>query len=143
MLLNKAGQVFVGRRIDRVAEAWQMPQGGIDDGEDPRAAAFRELEEEVGTANAEILAESANWLDYDLPPELVGQIWRGRYRGQRQKWFAMRFKGSDGDIDLGRKHAEFDAWRWIAMDGLPDVIVPFKKDLYRRLVSEFRYLVVQ
>ena len=142
MLLNTDGLVFVAKRIDMPLNAWQMPQGGIDDGEDPRKAAFRELEEEIGTARAEIIAESHDWLTYDLPPELLGQIvWGGRYRGQKQKWFAMRFTGRDTDIDLeAHKHPEFSDWRWAPVDTLVETIVPFKRDLYRQLVAEFGHL---
>ncbi|HYM30258.1 MAG TPA: RNA pyrophosphohydrolase [Candidatus Cybelea sp.] len=140
MLFDGKGRVFVGRRIDQTAEAWQMPQGGIDDGEDPRTSALRELEEEIGTDKAEIIAESRDWLIYDLPPDLADRVWKGRYRGQKQKWFALRFLGRDKDIDLGKHHPEFDAWRWVALDDVPGVIVPFKRDLYERIVAEFRHL---
>jgi putative (di)nucleoside polyphosphate hydrolase len=139
MLLNRRGEVFVGRRIDMpVMPAWQMPQGGIDPRETPRQAAMREIEEEIGTAKAEILGESRVWLKYDLPVELAGGIWGGRYRGQRQKWFVMRFTGSDGDINLATAHPEFDAWQWVAPDRLPDLIVPFKRQLYIDILTEFR-----
>jgi putative (di)nucleoside polyphosphate hydrolase len=141
MLLNRHGEVFVGHRIDMPAmPAWQMPQGGVDPGETPRQAAMRELEEEIGTAKADILAESRVWLTYDLPVELAGGIWGGRYRGQRQKWFVMRFTGSDGDINLATEHPEFDAWQWVAPDRLPDLIVPFKRQLYIDILAEFRAL---
>jgi putative (di)nucleoside polyphosphate hydrolase len=142
MLLNDSGKVFVGRRIDMPAglAAWQMPQGGIDPGETPRQAALRELKEEVGTDKAEILAESAVWHHYDLPPEIAGRMWRGRYRGQRQKWFAMRFTGSDADIDPATEHPEFDAWEWVSPDRLPELIVPFKRQIYLDVLAEFREL---
>lgn len=142
MLLNTDGLVFVAKRIDMPVDAWQMPQGGIDQGEDPRAAAFRELEEETGTAKAEIIAESREWLTYDLPPELLGRIvWGGRYRGQKQKWFAMRFLGADGEIDLeAHAHPEFSEWHWAPVDTLVEMIVPFKRDLYRQVVAEFAHL---
>ena len=136
MLLNDKNRVFVGRRIDRQEEAWQMPQGGIDPSETPRAAAFRELKEEVGTDAAEIVRESTGWLRYDLPAGLGG-LWRGRYRGQEQKWFAMRFLGRDGDIDLTTHHPEFSAWQWVAPERLEGLIVPFKRALYRDIVAEF------
>lgn len=136
MLLNRAGLVFVGRRID-MPDAWQMPQGGIDPGEDPRAAALRELEEEIGTANALILAESRDWLTYELPAHLAGRAWGGRYRGQKQKWFAARFLGTDAEIDLGTAHPEFDAWRWVPPAEVERLIVPFKRGLYSRVVAEF------
>ena len=139
MLLNPAGKVFVARRIDMPRmPAWQMPQGGIDKGENPRQAALRELKEEIGTDKVEILGESRMWLKYDLPAELAGGIWGGRYRGQRQKWFAMRFTGNDTDIDLTTKHPEFDAWKWIQPERLPEVIVPFKRQLYIDILAEFR-----
>src|SRR5439155_27058318 len=144
MLLNPEGLVFVGRRIDMPAglAAWQMPQGGIDPGETPPQAAIRELKEEVGTDKAEILAESRLWLHYDLPKELserVGGMWGGRYRGQRQKWFAMRFIGVDADIDpAATEHPEFDAWQWVALDRLPQLIVPVERLLYLDMLPEFR-----
>lgn len=137
MLINPAGLVFVGQRIDNLVEAWQMPQGGIDDGEDPQTAAMRELGEEIGTEKAEIIAESTDWLTYDLPAELVPKVWKGRYRGQRQKWYAMRFLGTDADIDIETKHPEFGSWRWVEHQALPDLIVPFKRTLYEAVVAEF------
>jgi putative (di)nucleoside polyphosphate hydrolase len=114
-----------------------MPQGGIDKGETPRQAAVRELKEEAGVDKAEILAESAGWLTYDVPREIAGRLWRGRYRGQMQKWFAMRFTGQDRDIDLRTHHPEFDAWKWIAPAELPSLIVPFKRQLYLDVLREF------
>lgn len=140
-LLNAAGEVFVAQRIDTRQEAWQMPQGGIDDGETPRQAALREMAEEIGTNKAEILAESRHWLSYDLPPELVSKVWRGRYRGQKQKWFALRFLGEDSDIDLATPDPEFLSWRWLPADRLPDLIVPFKRTLYRDVLAEFADLL--
>ena len=142
MLLSRDGRVFVGRRIDMPAglAAWQMPQGGIDPGETPRQAALRELREEAGTDKADILAETAGWLLYDLPDELAGRMWGGRYKGQRQKWFAMRFLGNDADIDLATEHPEFDAWQWVAPERLPELIVPFKRRLYLDVLGEFRSL---
>ena len=141
MLLNREGKIFVGRRIDMPAglAAWQMPQGGIDPGETPREAALRELKEETGTDKALVLGESRGWLHYDLPAGLAGGMWGGRYRGQRQKWFAMRFTGEDGDIDpAATEHPEFDAWEWVAPERLPDLIVPFKRPLYQDILAEFR-----
>jgi putative (di)nucleoside polyphosphate hydrolase len=140
-LYNRAGLVFVGERDD-MPGAWQMPQGGIDRGETPAMAALRELHEEVGTRQAEIVAESADWLTYDLPPALLGRVWRGRYRGQRQKWFALRFTGGDTDIALdATAHPEFVAWRWVAARELPGMTVAFKRAVYERVVAEFAPLV--
>ncbi len=141
MLFSRGGDVFVARRIDAKADAWQMPQGGIDEDEAPRAAALRELEEEIGTANAIVLAESRDWHAYDLPRDLVGRVWGGRYRGQRQKWFAMRFLGRDSEINLATAHPEFDAWQWVPLDRLTGLIVPFKRTLYTSLVAEFGHLI--
>ena len=139
MLLSRAGEVFVARRIDMpMLPAWQMPQGGIDPGETPVQAALRELKEEIGTDKAEILGESRMWLQYDLPVELAAGVWGGRYRGQRQKWFAMRFTGNDTDIDLATDRPEFDTWKWILPERLPKVIVPFKRQLYIDILAEFR-----
>ena len=118
--------------------AWQMPQGGIDPGETPRQAAFRELKEEVGTDKAEILAETEGWLHYDLPSDIASRMWSGRWRGQRQKWFLMRFTGEDADINPATEHPEFDAWEWVEPQRLPDLIVPFKRPLYRDVLAEFR-----
>lgn len=138
VLLNDEGQVFVGRRSDTEGENWQMPQGGIDAGESPREAAIRELREEVGTDAAEILAETPDWLTYDLPRELVGKVWRGRWRGQKQKWVAMRFLGADADIRLDAHEREFDAWRWVDIETLPALIVAFKRPVYEAVVRAFR-----
>jgi len=145
MLANTEGKVFVGQRIDRAPEgdAWQMPQGGIDDGEDAEQAALRELFEETGI-NAElvnVIARSRDEHFYDLPDELLGKIWKGKYRGQRQWWFLMRFKGSDSDINIETDHPEFSNWQWVSPDRLPHLIVPFKKRLYENLVAEFSDLI--
>lgn len=137
MLFNGDGAVFVGNRIDVPGDHWQMPQGGIDPGETPEQAAWRELREEVGTDRAKILAESKKWYPYDLPVGLSRRIWRGKYRGQTQRWFAFRFLGQDSDIDLTRHKPEFSEWRWIPLDELPDLIVPFKRPIYERVILEF------
>lgn len=140
MLLDKNGRVFVAKRIDMTSEAWQMPQGGIDEGETPLACARRELKEETGTDKAELLKESPKWFTYDLPDDLIPKIWGGRYRGQRQRWFAMRFTGEDSDINIATGEPEFSQWQWIAMRDLPGIIVPFKRRLYQELVEEFKDL---
>lgn len=145
MLFNDQKKVWIGRRIpkwggDQPNHFWQMPQGGIDEGETPEEAAMRELAEETGTANGEIIAECTSWLTYDLPQSLLGSALKGRYRGQTQKWFAMRFLGSDEEFDVGPKDghlAEFDAWRWAEISELTDLIVPFKRQVYEQLVKEF------
>ena len=143
VLFNQAGQVLVARRADLPnaegqAGGWQLPQGGIDDGEDPSGAVLRELEEEIGTAKAEIIGEHPDWLTYDLPPHLVGVALRGRYRGQRQRWFALRFTGVDADIRLDLDpHPEFDAWRWAALAELPALAVAFKRPIYQVLAVSF------
>jgi putative (di)nucleoside polyphosphate hydrolase len=145
MLINREGLVWAGRRLpkwvgDKSGHIWQMPQGGIGIGETERAAALRELEEETAVQSVEIVAEAPDWLSYDLPRELLGVALKGRYRGQRQKWFAMRFLGEDSEIDIsprnGRK-AEFDAWRWARLEELPGLIVPFKRHIYSELISIF------
>lgn len=141
ILRNDDRHVFVGQRIDTTMEAWQLPQGGIDPGEDPRETAFRELGEEIGTTRADIIAETEDWLTYDLPPELIGKVWKGRYRGQKQKWFVMHFRGSDRDIDINTPHPEFNDWRWMKFRDIPNVIVPFKRNLYLELVRRFGDLV--
>jgi len=140
MLLNPEGLVFVGRRIDQTVEGWQMPQGGIDGNETPREAAFRELKDEIGTDKAELLREMDEWLTYDLPQHLLGAALKGRYRGQKQKWVAMRFTGKDSDIDVNTEEPEFADWRWLAMEALPRLIVPFKRDTYTRVIEAFRDL---
>ncbi|HET8613076.1 MAG TPA: RNA pyrophosphohydrolase [Sphingomonas sp.] len=139
MLLNGQGKVFVGQRLDSTLEAWQMPQGGLDPGEDARTGALRELEEETGIPArlVTIIARAEEELRYDLPPELVGKLWSGRYRGQCQTWFLMRFEGTDRDIAIATEHAEFRAWKWAEPSELPDMIVPFKRALYQNVLSAF------
>jgi putative (di)nucleoside polyphosphate hydrolase len=146
MVLNRQGLVWVGRRAEAPDDAegrghwWQMPQGGIDKGEDPAAAALRELVEETGITSVTVLGESEGWLRYDLPPHLVGKAWKGKYRGQEQKWFAVRFLGDDAEINITPKaphQFEFDAWRWVALSELEDLIVPFKRDVYRQVATTF------
>ena len=147
MLLNKQGLVWIGRRFqkqndDGVGHWWQMPQGGIDEGEDPTLAAKRELEEETAVRSAEIIAEAPGWYNYDLPEHLIGHSWKGKYRGQTQKWFAMSFLGDDSEINLappGHKQ-EFDQWRWAPINEITDLIVPFKKPVYEQVVKAFRHL---
>jgi putative (di)nucleoside polyphosphate hydrolase len=137
MLLNRLGEVFVARRIDLAHEAWQMPQGGIDEGEDPRQAALRELREEIGTDKAEIVDESKVWLRYEFPKDIRQGVRNGRWRGQRQKWFVMRFAGEDSDIDLKTEHPEFAAWKWVPVQDLPALVVSFKRQVYVDLLAEF------
>lgn len=139
MLLNRHGRVFVGQRLDSVVEAWQMPQGGIDPGEDPIEAAWRELWEETGVQRdlAELVAEAPDELFYDLPEDLAGRIWKGKWRGQRQRWFLFRFLGEDGDVNIETAEPEFRAWRWAEPKDLPDLIVPFKRELYKELLTVF------
>jgi putative (di)nucleoside polyphosphate hydrolase len=141
ILLNGAGLVLVGKRLDTVSDAWQMPQGGIDEGETPAQAAIRELQEEVGATTVTVIGESRQWYTYDLPHDLVKILWQGRYRGQRQKWFVMRFDGPDSEITANTAQPEFSACKWIEPARLPDVIVPFKRGLYRALLAEFAPLL--
>jgi putative (di)nucleoside polyphosphate hydrolase len=144
---NRDGLVFIGRRIDGPehidqTHAWQMPQGGIDEGEEPWQAATRELLEETNIRSVERIGEIAEWLTYDIPHEIVGQAWKGKYRGQRQKWFAVRFTGPEGEIDVahpGGAHApEFSSWRWERLRNVPELVIPFKRAVYDRVAAEFR-----
>ena len=139
MLLNSQGKVFVGARIDNTDEAWQMPQGGIDKGEEPWATALRELEEETGVSPhlVERIADCPERLRYDLPEELRGKLWGGKWKGQDQDWYLARFLGRDSDINIATKHPEFREWKWIAPEQVPELIVPFKREMYRRLLREF------
>ncbi|MDA8232507.1 MAG: RNA pyrophosphohydrolase [Magnetospirillum sp.] len=137
VLLDSRGHAFVAQRNDTPEPAWQFPQGGIDAGETPLIAALREMKEEIGTGKAELLAETAEWIAYDLPADLAERFWGGRYRGQRQKWFAFRFLGTDADIDIATEHPEFSAWRWMPLPDIPPLIVPFKRSLYDAVVAEF------
>lgn len=141
VLVNPQGLVFVAQRVDTPGDAWQFPQGGIDEGEDPRQTVLREMEEEIGTDQAEIVAESRDWIGYDLPPEIADMVWKGRFRGQRQKWFLARFTGDDDDINLETKHPEFCRWRWMDLAETPELIVGFKRSLYEQVVAEFLPLV--
>jgi putative (di)nucleoside polyphosphate hydrolase len=139
MLLNREGKVFVAQRLDSMLEAWQMPQGGLDEGEDAQAGALRELEEEtgIGPEHVEIVARTPRELYYDLPDDLVGQLWKGKWRGQRQTWFLCRFTGTDADVNIETKHPEFRAWKWAEPSELPAMIVPFKRKLYEDVLAAF------
>jgi NTP pyrophosphohydrolases including oxidative damage repair enzymes len=137
VLLNTDGKVFCAMRIDNPNPAWQMPQGGIDKYEAPSRAIYRELLEEIGTNKAAIAASSRSWIDYDLPSDLVGKVWKGKYRGQRQKWYLMQFQGTDRDINIETEHPEFRAWMWMDYKEMIEKIVPFKKELYLEIGKEF------
>ena len=141
LLLNPRNELFVAQRVDFKSDAWQMPQGGIDKGETPLEAAERELYEETNIRSVALLDESKEWLSYDIPAPLAGLAWKGRYRGQRQKWFAFRFLGGDHEIDIATDHPEFSAWKWVQPDRAIELIVPFKRQLYREVFDEFRDLL--
>ncbi len=143
MLLNHHGKVFVAKRIDNTAEAWQMPQGGVDEGEDILDAMYRELWEETGITRelTQLIARTEDWLNYELPEHLIGTLWGGKYCGQKQRWFVLRFVGEDSAINIETEHPEFSEWKWADMASLPDMIVPFKKGLYTELVDRFKHLI--
>ena len=140
MMVNKTGYIFVGQRLDNNQNAWQMPQGGIDAGEDPETAAYRELLEETGVnqQNVRFLASSSRWLSYDLPEDLIPTLWNGKFRGQKQKWFLFKFLGKDGDINISTDQPEFSKWKWISKENLLEEIVPFKKSVYENVLKEFK-----
>ena len=136
-LLNNNGLVFAGRRIDSRAEAWQMPQGGIDAGESPLQACMREMREEIGTNTAELVSQHDDWLYYDIPLPLADRLWQGRYKGQKQKWMALRFTGDDSDINIATEEPEFCEWKWLSPHDLVDLAVPFKRDVYQNVLAAF------
>ena len=140
MMVNEKGFVFVGQRLDNNQNAWQMPQGGIDAGEDPETAAYRELLEETGVKKQDVrfVASSSKWLSYDLPEDLIPILWNGKFRGQKQKWFLFNFLGEDGDINIATEHPEFSKWKWISKENLLKEIVPFKKSVYENVLKEFK-----
>ena len=140
MMVNEKGYVFVGQRLDNNQNAWQMPQGGIDDGEDPETAAYRELLEETGVKKQDVrfVASSSQWLSYDLPENLIPTLWNGKFRGQKQKWFLFKFLGGDRDINIATEHPEFSKWKWVSKENLLKGIVPFKKSVYENVLKEFK-----
>lgn len=142
MLINRNGNIFGGQRLDSRAEAWQMPQGGIDEGEDVETACFREMREEIGTNKAEILRRHPDWLNYDIPEGLANSLWSGTYRGQTQKWVALRFTGDDADINIQTDEPEFMSWKWLSPDELIQLAVPFKRDVYTNIMAEFKDLLI-
>ena len=138
MLANRHGRVFVGQRLDSAEDAWQMPQGGIDAGETPIEAGFREMHEEIGTNKAELLCEHPEWLSYNIPEGLANQLWDGKYRGQTQKWLAFRYIGDDADINIATEQPEFCEWRWSSVDSLHQLAVPFKRPVYSKIIADFK-----
>ncbi len=141
MIIDKNNRIFVGRRVDSKTNGWQMPQGGIDLGETPSTAALREMAEEIGSNKGQIIAESKKWYSYRLPTFLVNKLWDGKYCGQRQKWFLIRFTGQDSDINIKTKHPEFVSWRWMEPHELLDNIIPFKHKLYSKVITEFKEFI--
>ena len=141
MLVNNEGNVFVGKRIDNTSEAWQMPQGGIDEGENVITACMREMGEETGTQKAELISEHPDWLNYDIPQALSDRLWKGKYRGQKQKWMLLRFTGCDTDINIQTEEPEFIEWQWASPDQLIGLAVPFKQDVYERVLAVFKPLI--
>ena len=137
-LVNDEGMIFAGKRIDNRAEAWQMPQGGIDEGEDAVTACFREMAEEIGTDKAELIAQHPEWLDYDIPESLANKLWNGAYKGQTQKWMLLRYKGVDADINIATEIPEFESWQWMSPEDLVSLAVPFKQNVYRALMESFK-----
>ena len=140
LVINKNGDVFIGKRIDSNLNAWQMPQGGIEADEDPKTAGIREMEEEIGTKNAELIGEMSEWLNYDIPENLSHRLWNGKYRGQTQKWLAFKFLGDDSEINIKTKVPEFKEWKWENHKNLPSLAVPFKRDIYKKVIKEFEKL---
>ena len=141
IVLNKKNQVFVGKRKDNPVDKWQMPQGGVNDGEDLTSAMKRELNEETGIQNIKILNEIDGWFEYELPNYLLGKIWRGKFRGQKQKWFIVKFLGNDEEINLEKDKPEFIEWKWLDIENLPNVIVDFKKNVYEKLLPKIRSFI--
>ena len=141
MLINEYRQVFVGQRIDSKINAWQMPQGGIDEGETPENAAFRELEEETSIKKAKIIGVSKIWRSYDIPEALIPKFWDGQYRGQTQKWFLMKFQGNDNEVNITTENPEFRDWKWLNLNKISDYVVPFKRKLYEEIVDEFSSII--
>ncbi len=141
MIINQRGEIFIGKRIDTKTQGWQMPQGGINIGETPSRAAFREMEEELGTNKGRIIAESKYWYSYDLPDFLVPKLWDGNYKGQMQKWYLIRFTGSEKDINIHTPEPEFNNWRWINVEELPKMVIHFKRKLYDSVLEEFKPLI--